>query len=554
MHTKTSIIPIFVLAAIVCLSSPGLAGWVTSALDIPPEGLRGIMPSHGAVSDIAVDSLGNVHITHVDATNSRQRYVTNSAGTWGGKTIENYESSKSTILIDSKNRVHLCSLKINADSNLELVHATNKSKVWSVSSIVIDTMTITNFGYGNQSIYMDDLDNLHVAYIIKRSTSYGDDIRYATNRSGSWTVSDVYSLEDHYSVHGNNPSLVVDSTGKAHIAFREAGPKVKYATNAPGDFSVTDVYQGGEWLINPSIALDRFNKPGIAFMGKNMDTKKVFLKFAKKTSGDWETENVDYYDHLRPWYPPVVCSLLIDSRSKAHISYEYITDIADEGKILMYAVKYASNADGGWQTSFIDNDSGKGFTNIMFSMKGPSMAMDSSDNLYVSYTAGYGNQGITSSIYYRIMKYATTLRPSYDSTGKWTYRTSGNWFGGAAGCTGDAPDTVSGSLNQEGRSVAGIFSGITSKGYVGGSEYELYAKFPEAGGGVTKMLTYLSATSRTTASGTILWFWDGDRPCYGGSRIDMTKTDGEIVLTDYPESENPTPSISPVISILLRDR
>lgn len=551
MNAKINIILIILFMTILCRTSLGLGAWVTTALDIPPEWISGINPNYGGTSDIAIDSSGNVHITHTDGPNNQQRYVTNASGAWSGRTINAYAPSTSAVIIDSMDHLNIYRLKKNANSNLELIHATIESGIWHVSSTVIDTTPILNSSYTNESFYMDSSNNLHIAYIIENS-SYDKVIKYATNASGSWTVSDVYDLNDHDPFNISKPSIVLDSARKVHIAFIDhessVGYRIKYATNASGDFLLTDVLQSEYMQISPSIALDKYNRLGIAFMGVDPVSKKGFLKFAERVNDVWTIKNVE---NLVSFAHSLRCSLLIDSRSIAHISYEYITDIVDAGYTKMYAIKYASNADGSWKTSFIDNNPANGFTNVLYSMTSPSMAIDSSDNVYLSYNAGYGSE--TSYISYRLLKYATNLRPKFDSTGEWTYETSGNWFTGAAGCTGDQPGTGSGSITQKGSAVVGIFGGQKFNGYAGASEYEFYAKFSEEGGGVTKFLTYLSITSSTTASGTMLWFWDGDRPCWGGNNIDLTKINGKVVPINYPAPEKPASSALPFVPILLLD-
>lgn len=552
MHAKRFVVPIITLF-ILCGASAGFAGsWVSAVLDIPPDGISGITPNYGGISDIAIDSSGSVHLTHSDGTRNQQRYVTNSTGVWSEGSVDGYASSMSSLVIDSKDQVHIYSLKINAEANLELVHATVESNIWRVRSTVIDTTPIKNVRYARKSILMDGANRLHVAYIAE--TNFNNKIvKYATNSSGSWTTIDVFDLHFHDPLNISIPSMVLDSARKAHIAFVDnefsIGYTLKYATNISGEFISSDVLRSSHILISPSVALDKYSRPAIAFMGVDPVSKNGFLRYALLGNGVWAIKGVDSFVEFAH---SLICTLLIDSRSKAHISYEYITDTVNAGYTNMYAIKYASNAGDNWQTSFIDNDPAKGFVDILFSMKSPSMAMDSSDNVYVSYNAGYGN--VNSYLSYRLLKYATNLRPTFDASGKWRYTTANNWYGGAAGCVGDRPETVTGHLSQVGSIVTGVFSGKTSRGYSGGTEYELYVKFPEVGGGVTKLLTYLTITSTTAASGTMLWFWDGDRPCMGGNSLTFTKLDGEAVVIDYPEPENQSPPLLPFNSILLRDR
>ena len=548
MSTKIWVMSLIFFAAVLCRTSQGLGSWVSTVLDIP-AGISGIYPNYGGTSDVAVDSSGNVHISHSDHANGQVRYVTNASGAWAGKAICNFTLSYTTITFDSKNRVHIYAIRKSAGSSVELIHATIVSGTWHVTSNVIDATPVSFVRTSNESIYLDASDNLHIVYVIEDS-SYDEVMRYATNASGNWTVNDIYNAGYR---NISSPSIVSDSARNVHIAFAVNATSLnnyvlKYATNASGVFQLTDVCQSAIELFSPSIALDRYSTPGIAFMGWQPVAKLSFLKFASRAAGGWIVQNVE---NSAAFTQAPTCSLVMDSSSKAHIGYVYTTAVFDAGHSYMYAVKYASNAKGSWQTSFIDNDPAKGFTNILFTMRNPAMAIDATGHPHVSYEAGYGNE--YSYISYRVLKYATSLPPKYDATGRWVFTTSGNWFAGAAGCTGDRDGTVPGVLTQEGGTVVGIFDGTASNGYAGGSEYELYAKFPEPEGGMTKFLAYLSITSGTTASGTLLWFWDGDRPCYGGSRIDLTKIDGEVVPIVYPEPEPPASPISGFLPLLLLD-
>jgi hypothetical protein len=126
------------------------------------------------------------------------------------------------------------------------------------------------------------------------------------------------------------PSLVIDKSNKPHIAW---------ADNSSGNYEIyylywngnawVDVSGNGQALINvcnnngtsiyPSLALDNFNRPNIAWQDNTLGNNAVFYRYWNGTN--WATLNgkVDVSDIQRNSYEPSLC---LDSNNMPHIAWE----------------------------------------------------------------------------------------------------------------------------------------------------------------------------------------------------------------------------------------
>ena len=487
--------------------------WVTTVLDVP--NLKAFeRANQGNYTDVAVDSLGNVHIVHLDLSDNLIRYVTDSSGSWVATTIANdiSDANSVSINIDSHDKVHIFYTSSINSNTYALMHATNASGSWQTSSIVIEN-NMRRLYIDNDSTAIDSSGNFHLAYKGWDSASPEKIIKHSTNATGPWVITSITS-----SASGNlgTPSVVVDSENKPHVIWMDYDTKViKHSTNATGSWATTSIISINTSIINTvcySTSIDSEDNIHIAYVVGALDNNSPLI-YATNASGTWETTTID---NIAFNYTPL-CSIAVDYSGKAHISY--LSTSPSDYNVL----KYATNASGTWVTTDVDPDPSKGFTDIHFSMGVySSIAIDSKNKVHISYQGSYGNKGQTTDNHF--LKYATNMPPIYDVTGTVYYSTSNNWYGGVAGCTGDNDETGTITLNQSGDKVTAEMNGHTGTGYVGGAVYEFFSEFPEDGGGTTKMLTYFNATSSKSGSGYTLWFWDGDRPCNGGSNFSVSST------------------------------
>ncbi|MHC1680336.1 MAG: fibronectin type III domain-containing protein [Methanomassiliicoccales archaeon] len=107
-----------------------------------------------------------------------------------------------------------------------------------------------------------------------------------------------------------------------------------------------------------------------------------------RTAEGWGVETVDGDGYFGS-YLGRFTSIALDANGKVHISYLDDTD---------YDLKYATNVNGHWETTFVDTSGYKGF--------GSSIALDSKGHAYIAYSDGTNNR----------LKYATNAGGSWVNT------------------------------------------------------------------------------------------------------------------------------------------
>ncbi len=321
------------------IMTPIATGWYAGTVD-------GSTNSQTSNS-IAVDSMGNVHISYQDSTNLDLKYATNKGGLWTTTTIDSIGAtgSYSSIAADSKGFIHI---SYYDSTNENLKYATNSGGSWV--NITVDGAGIHVGEFS--SLGVDSNGKAHIAYY--DNTNHG--IKYATNAGGSWvnntiddTTNDVYS----------SVRLAVDKTNKVHIAYFDVeGSKIKYASNASGNW-INETAVETDTTKYISIATDSSSRPYIAYRGGTSGD----LKVAMKDGNAWSSLAIDTTT-LMNWQ----VSLAIDSDDKLHIAY--YDDNAND-------LRYASNATGSWNYDIVDSYYDVGFMN--------SIAIDSNNKAFIAY-------------------------------------------------------------------------------------------------------------------------------------------------------------------------
>ena len=126
----------------------------------------------------------------------------------------------------------------------ELLVSSNEGGTWSETTVDADA----DWCCDNVTLAVDGGGSLHVAYFATLR-----ELRYATDASGAWEVSTV-GLTDWGGVGGElHPRLILDSNGRAHVAYE-----------APG-LIVTAILEGGQVVDETPHALDLPEGTVVAF-------------------------------------------------------------------------------------------------------------------------------------------------------------------------------------------------------------------------------------------------------------------------------------------------
>ena len=257
------------------------------------------------MTSIAADSSNRVHISHYgDGT---LEYMTNS-GEWESTTVENGATSYSwggnSIATDSGNNVHIVYYDHSSQS---IKYATNKSGDWTVSIIVQSTTNVpTNerTTVFTLSLAMDQNDNLHVAYMFQKIQ----------------TVSPYATLENF--LRYATTKDVVPGTGNC----REGS-----------DWNCSTVDSGGMF---PAIAIDAAGAVRISHyysVVAELEETAYTLKHAKlEESGSWTKSNV----LTLSWSLQLLwISMDIDSNNKSHITYTTMNHFVGLDEARVYYVR-----------------------------------------------------------------------------------------------------------------------------------------------------------------------------------------------------------------------
>jgi len=484
------------------LTAPA-ASWVTTVLDKPPI-QNWQHATQGLSSSMGLDAAGNVHIVHVDHTDENVdllRHVTNATGAWVAENVDvsSIGIHRPDIATDATGNIHIV-YGLKGDNNLDtLVYATNRSGNWQTTPIYTDNGDF-DILIQHTSIALDAAGSIHIAFAVSHLAS-DNFIKYSTDKTPSWSTTDIGTKRTYMGC-----DIAADTFGKAHVVYwRKAGDALTYANNTSGEWISETIDQDCE-AVSASVVVDSSGHVHVAYADWHRG-----IKYFNNVSGSNIIEVVDPYDTW--WSNGGRASLALDSTGKVHIAY---TDVSEQG---ISKLRYADNTTGIWETEPVDPDPAKNYKGIGISA-GPSIAIsiDAAGDVHMAYRCSYGNEGYT--LLDHRLKYTTNKAPSRNISGNWGFTTTDNWFAGVFGCTGDSDETGSGTITQNGSNVTAVFNGNSFTGSAAGDVYELYATFPEANGGTTRMLSYLTATDGDSGVGEILWFWDNSvHTCNGGNQI-----------------------------------
>jgi hypothetical protein len=316
--------------------------WIISTMDSTGD--------VGKHTSIAVDANEKVHISYIDLTNGKLKYMTNVTGSWVTWVVDSAGDYDTGIAVDANGKCHI----VYDGTGGDLKYATNATTASGVSSIV-EGGAYSGL-MGGDSIALDSYGKAHISYF--RASDLN--LKYATNASGTWST----SILKIGGAPAYSASIGVDSDNNIHISYYDdASPdSIKYVTNMSGSWVATTIATIGMaagW--KTSLAVDSNNKIHISYYDSTNDA----LKYASNASGTWQTETVDKSSG-GVWD----ASLAVDKVNGNQVHMVYSSNSG---------FKYTTKSAGTWQISTID-ESWTGRYN--------SIAIGSS-SIHVSYYDGY---------------------------------------------------------------------------------------------------------------------------------------------------------------------
>jgi hypothetical protein len=240
------------------------------------------------------------------------------------------------------------------DSSDELKYASNVSGSWTTS--VIPGAEGAEF----YNLAVDDRGHAHAVYeLFTGDASDCFQVIYETNSSGSWESTVVADTQAY-------PVIAVDASDVVHIAFLGAQASdgsypVNYLTDASGVWTNVTAANSADSKSLMALAVDGAGHAHIVFKSQTA------LEYASDRSGAWQTTQVDSFSASGPEddsYGAYDVSIALDTSGLAHMSYE---DTSGN-------LKYASPAEQGWNTQYVDTE---GTQNVL--------CLDAAGHAYIAY-------------------------------------------------------------------------------------------------------------------------------------------------------------------------
>lgn len=339
--------PLIILAAILWVPAGLLAqkrSWTTELID-----------TAGSESSLTADADGNLHVSYYFPVEGQLKYGFRPAKSTHWFTMgldKGFGEFSTRITVDPKGNPHIC-----YSPNI-LKYAAFDGRRWSVQQIDPGGGLVTYLC----SIRVDPDGAPQISWYVES----GVYLRYASLKNGTW----IAQTADAENKPGKWNSLVLDDKGLPHLS---------YVTIFKWQLRYT-YYTGKAWIrtivdspdLNPkgeqrgmgnSLVLDAHGNPMISYF----DVQS--LKFARYIDGKWKIETVEEFPSagMAGW-KTYRSTLLLDHKGNPHIGF-----------VTPSGLEYAWLDGKEWRKQLI-------IGNLSSVSLDSSMAIDSNDNLYISFT------------------------------------------------------------------------------------------------------------------------------------------------------------------------
>ena len=224
--------------------------WISLPLDVGAN-----------INALALDAEDASHIIYNGNETGSVSYVTNQSGNWMTQWLVGFSGGTvydADILVDESGTVHAV-FAIGSAQACDIYYMSNPGGNWSEQTVASNT----NCGL---ALAKDSSGNLHIAY----STPFG--MNYAHLDSGTWQIEE---LDSFTWIGGDRVALAVDSADDIHIAYRDNNEDLKYATNTSGSWVLVYVDAVGEVGYDPAIAVDPSGAVSIVYGDQTEGTVKL---------------------------------------------------------------------------------------------------------------------------------------------------------------------------------------------------------------------------------------------------------------------------------------
>ncbi|MCX5786277.1 MAG: fibronectin type III domain-containing protein [Elusimicrobia bacterium] len=278
----------------------------------------------GRHTSLALDGLGNTHISYYSPGDTSLRYAKGNGTSWAVQAVDNAGDAVTSLALDGSGNPHI---SYYDGANKKLKYAS-----WTGTSWSIETVDSAGDVGEYASLALDGVGNPRISYF----DNTNQDLKYAKWTGASWSTQTVDSAGDV----GEYTSLALDGAGNPRISyFNNTNQDLKYAkwTGASWDVETVDGAGGnvGEYT---SLALDGAGNPHISYY----DGYNGGLKYTKRTGASWDIQTVDNAGAAGTY-----TSLALDGAGNPYISYS----AAAAGDL-----KFARWTGTSWSTQTVDSE------------------------------------------------------------------------------------------------------------------------------------------------------------------------------------------------------
>ncbi|TET17365.1 MAG: hypothetical protein E3J78_07650, partial [Candidatus Cloacimonadota bacterium] len=220
-----------------------------------------------------------------------------------------------------------------------------------ISSFTTERLTFNNEAEWVPSIVVDDASKIHIAY------RYPDQIRYITDKTGSWVI-------DSIMVSASLVSIAVTPAGTPHLAFEasDGDDEIYYATKVGAAWDIDTITNNAISSRCPSIALTPDSIPHIIYYDFEGG---LSLRHADKEIGTWSTEVIPGTSIA------TYSSIAIDNNGGVHVAVVCGTYGGNR------EIVYANDTSGSWVSTGVTGDA--------LDDDFPSIAVDNNGYAHISY-------------------------------------------------------------------------------------------------------------------------------------------------------------------------
>lgn len=329
------------------ITTIGTSGGSWNIQLVDSEGITGWYPS------LAVDSVGNAHISYFNNTNADLMYARWNGSAWEIQSVDMDGSvgGNPSIALDGSGNPHISYLDYS-NGDLKYAHWTGVS--WSIE--VVDSAG----GVGAAtSLALDSFGNPHISY----QDFTNADLKFARWDGSSWIIETV----DNQGDLARSTSLALNSAGNPHISYYDfTNKRLKYAKRTGGTWNlevVDDLTTFSNIGQHSALALDNAGNPHISY---SFDDSASQLKYAKWTGSSWAFDIVDIEGGS--W-----SSITLDGAGTPHISYH------------SGGLKYGQRVGSGWVLQAVESNTGSP-NSARPGFFGTSIAVDSTGSPQIAYS------------------------------------------------------------------------------------------------------------------------------------------------------------------------